>query len=267
MKFFTGILALGVVMLLAGSIAPAAGQQQKDSIWQVEWHRYYTAPSGTRYGDETYNMWIDGNKVLLKVANERYVSVVGDSIFMIDTFHTAYSSGPRDQVEMLWVKENLIRHRPTAPPMRIVKTGQKKLVEGYEAEEWLVYRTIDNKFVPVEEKLLVTNQLPLPDSLLKSVYLAYSIIEAGMSIDRVALFDTLAQYRLLPLRSDWHPTITSDSAFWYTTQLVEVRKTVVEDGFFMPPPGYTYQDPNVPSTEILWMYKMIPMPGGSREKK
>lgn len=259
-----GVLAL--LLFIAAPLTLAA--QDVDTVWYTEWYRY----NGPYKGDKEYSpsqirVWQDGFRTMIKMDNDRYVSIIRDSLYTIDTFHTSYTDGPMNLRDLMWFTETGIRHRKTAPPLSIERTGKYEEVKNYDTEEWRVRMVMNKLLKPVYQELLVTDQLPLPDSLLRNFYMAQSFIEAGVFTDWLDLADTLVEAKVIPLETRWHSEIPSETPVWFTTKLVKMELTTVPKDFFLPPPGYTYNPPMLPPDpdEYLWMQRMIPMPGGPRE--
>ncbi len=142
-----------------------------------------------------------------------------------------------------------------------------KVIDGYNTEEWIAFMVMNRMFMPVRQEMMLTTQLPLPDSLLPNFYLAQSFIESTVFADWHDLADTLIKERKIPVVTRWHTEIPSDSGKWFTTKLVDMGITTVPKDFFLPPATFTYEKPELPQNpdEYFWMLRMIPMPGGPRE--
>ena len=257
---------IALALCIATSISLSA-QQEKDSVWYVELYRYSGPYMGEEYNQSYVKIWLDGERTLMRLANDRYVSMFGDSVHILDTFHTSYVTGPVALRELLWADEQQIRHRKTVPPLSIIRTGKKQIVDGYDAEEWNVLMAMNRRFMPIRQEMLVTTQLPLPDSLISNFYLVQSFVEGPIFTDWLGLADTLMKERRIPLITRWHTEIPSDSMKWFTTELVDIGMRTVPKDFFLPPANYTFKESDMPKNpdDYFWMLRMIPMPGGPRE--
>ncbi len=119
----TAIYSIITLAILISTAIPLSAQPEKDSVWYAEWYRYSGPYMGEHYNQSYVKVWLDGDRTLVRLENDRYVSAFKDSLYIIDTFHTAYTSGPLRMRELMWADEKVVRHRKTVPPFSVNRTG------------------------------------------------------------------------------------------------------------------------------------------------
>ena len=209
----TGIYSI-IILFLSIAASDALWAQKKDTVWYVEWYRYTGPYMGEEYEQSTVKAWLDGTRSMIRLKNDRYISIIGDTLYLLNQHLSTYTTGLVSLRELLWVDERVIRQRSAARPLKIIRTGRELTHDGYDAAEWVVSMVMNKLFIPVRQEMLVTRQTPLPDYLLEDFYMVQSFIEANVFTDWLNIADTLIQERQVPLVTRWHIEVPPDSTMW-----------------------------------------------------
>lgn len=263
-------LFLFTIALLCGAavFSLPAFAQKADSAWFIKWERYVEEPDGTK--DESSvietTMWLNEDYGRLLVNSDRYITLTRDSVFVMDIYGKSYTTGlikDRDLIHLM--KLDIARHRNAGPPMLIQETSVMRTIMGYQTTQWIVDMVGNSKYTPLRQILFVTDQLPIPDSLLRTWYNATAFVDSDLSIDYFPLTDTLRDRGVVSLLSKLRVNLPANKAGWLTTELTSLERVAVAPGFFRPPPDYNYYKLIMPTPEEVWMARGMKMPGGAKD--
>ena len=267
--FFSTLL---LCTLLGG---PRAAAQTADSVWYMEWKRYYADVNGGRQDIPPLQIWFDNDRAYIPVdvANQVYFTIARDSVYMMDSFNKVFSVGPVTNVDMTWLtNQEMTWKRRRTPGVSFTPLQQGKSIMGITG--WKTTATIRANASPVlqqvhlEMLLAQEEELPVPTPALLNMLTAYTISQTDFSVDYMEVIDTLKNRGMIPLMTVIAPQDPSkrDKFSLMTTELVRVERRAVEPGFFLPPPDHTGMILESPTEAERWMLTAIPMPGGPRKK-
>lgn len=265
MRFIAHVIPIIFFLTVAPSIMVA---QETDSAWFIKWERRIEQPDGTLdselLGEVT--MWLSEDRGRMYINDDRYITLTRDSVYVIDILNTHYTRGLIKNRDLIHVKKDFTRLRRAAPPYTIQESLIRKTIRGYETTQLTIDVVANHKFLPLRQLAFVTDQLPLPDSLLPMFYNAIAFVEVDVSIDFFAITDSLRERGVIPLLTKLRANVPMNTAGWITTELVTMERVAVPEGFFLPPKDYSYYELELPTEEEIWMARAIPMPGGPRKR-
>ena len=100
MKNVSTLLLLPILLLLPAVCPTRLDAQALDTVWQVDYQLRMDSWDGKQYPLDTITVWFNEHLARQVVSQDNYVIIRGDSIHVVDTFHTHVST-----VEIAWLKQ------------------------------------------------------------------------------------------------------------------------------------------------------------------
>ena len=244
--------------------------QTIDSVWYLEWEQVVEGRRGEIYQAPPLKMWLTEGRARVEVSDEEYLTIVGDSVNIIDTYYKEYAVGPTDQLDMTWlVILGFQWKRYQLPGVVFAQSNRQKTIAGIPGRGMSVELRAGKLMQPVRLDMLVgfMDDVPVPDAELDQLHTAFMAANTDKSIDFAEISDTLRARRLIPLSTAMVSQVRNDTNGIFKTKLHQIERIGVSSNFFDPPQDYEGRVMRVPTAAERWELTAIPLPGGSRKGK
>ncbi|MCE2502877.1 MAG: hypothetical protein J4G05_02285 [Chlorobi bacterium] len=261
---------LGVLLFLLLFVAlNSATAQIPDSAWYLEWEQVLEGRSGGLFQGPPFQMWIGDGRARVKLDDEQYFTIIGDTINIVDTYAKAYSKGPVDQLDMAWITMlDFLWKMRRAPGVTYTLSNRREEVAGIPGRGMSVTLKGSKLMQPMRMDMLVglVDDLPIPDSEFNMFYIAFTASNTDKSVDFVEISDTLKAQGLFPLSTSIISLVPNDTSAIFKTKLSRIERVAVPVDFFSPPHEYKGNVLRSPTEAERWELTAIPLPGGPRKK-
>lgn len=259
--------ALVTFFLLGLDLAPTLSAQGQDTVWLARYERRIDTRT-QKYVLDTLSVWFDEKSARQKISDDIYVTLRGDSLAMVDNFHSAYTTGPTAMMDMSWMSNpTIIWRRRRIAPVEVIDSSGSAKIASYETRPTLfLYHNNAPAPVPLQMVVWATNEVPVSKEELKMFYELQTLAYLDLAVDHGVINDTLRGRGLFPFRTvtDGRARDARDTSGVMTAELLTIRRTTVAADFFAPPQGYVGKSMQAPSEEQIWELRAVPMPGGPK---
>ncbi|MGE3800893.1 MAG: hypothetical protein AB7H80_07725 [Candidatus Kapaibacterium sp.] len=252
--------------------AMGATAQTADTVWYMEWARFLEGRDGDRFDYPPMKVWFDADRAYVQTDDEKYFTIVNDSIYLMSKFFKNYSFGPIRDADMSWITNlELTWKRRRGPSVSLEVTNRQQTVLNILGREInTIIKVNANQFLqPVRLNMFVAQEedLPIPTSNLSSLYRAFALAQTDFSIDYVEVNDSLKSRGLVPLTTAILSLNPKDTFAIVKSELTRIERVAVSKDFFFPPTDFEGLKMDSPTEAQRWELTAIPLPGGPRKKR
>ncbi len=269
MKNVSTLLLLPILLLLPAVCPTRLDAQALDTVWQVDYQLRMDSWDGKQYPLDTITVWFNEHLARQVVSQDNYVIIRGDSIHVVDTFHTHVSTVEIAWLKQIWMKDpGLVWRRRRNGPIGVFRDEERITIASYPTRKYH-FDFFTNKEFPFPMRIHVwgTDELPMTEAELRNFYTIRTLIDNALAVDHSDINDTLMSWGVIPFRT----RIVSNTGRGVDTsgipvmELLSVKRTTMPQEHFLPPPGWTRESVPSPTEEQLWDLSGIPLPGGRKD--